>query len=372
MKQLLVMVTGTMLLLSCGSCHGTGIKDTAEDDGKDRLRILTWNVQAVFDGEDNGAEYEEYTELSGWNSEKYAGRLNSIARAIGQIESGAPDILALEEIENARVLEDLARGPLAKSAYRYTYFASLPGASLGIGILSRTPFTRTLLHSFTGEDADAPRPVAEVWVRPGNEDLVLLVCHWKSKLGGDEATEAQRRFSARVLLRRLREIERETPGTPVLIRGALNENHDEYDRQAGAYICALLPDDPRAAELTGLYGPGGEQASKNQRDFLVLAGNKPPRAKYFAPGTLVLYSPWNQELKDGSYFYKNQWETIDHFLINDALFDKLGWEFSACQVLNGEPFMNPRGHPNVYVPRTGAGLSDHLPLLLTVEETARP
>jgi hypothetical protein len=197
------------------------------------------------------------------------------------------------------------------------------------------------------------------------------VCHWKSKLEGDEVTEVQRRSSARVLLRRLREIGREAPGTPVLIMGDLNENHDEYYRQAGAYLCALLPDDPRVAELTGLYGSGGEPASETQRDFLVLRGTTPPPAKYFAPGTLALYSPWKQELKDGSYLYKNQWETIDHFLINEALFDSLGWEFSACQVLNGEPFMNPKGYPDAYVPRTGAGLSDHLPLLLTVKEILR-
>jgi predicted extracellular nuclease len=213
--------------------------------------------------------------------------------------------------------------------------------------------------------------VTEVWVRPGKEDLALLVCHWKSKLEGDEATEAQRRFSARVLLRRLREIEGEAPGTPVLIMGDLNENHDEYYRQAGTYLCALLPDDPRVAELTGLYGGSGEPAAESQRDFLVLSGNKPPHAKYFAPGTLTLYSPWKQELKDGSYLYKNQWETIDHFLISEALFDNLGWEFSTCQVLNEEPFMNPRGYPDTYIPRTGAGLSDHLPLLLTVKEIAR-
>jgi endonuclease/exonuclease/phosphatase family metal-dependent hydrolase len=370
MKQPLIMVIGAMLLFSSGSCQVTGI-GRAEEEGKDKLRILTWNVQAVFDGEENGAEYEEYTELAGWTPEKYAGRLNGIARAIGQIEPEAPDVLALEEIENALVLEDLVRGPLSKSGYRHTFFANLPGASLGIGVISRTPFTRTLLHSFAGEGANAPRPVAEVWVRPGNEDLVFLVCHWKSKLEGDEATEAQRRSSARVLLRRLREIEEEAPGTPVLIMGDLNENYDEYYRQTGAYLCALLPDDPKTAELTGLYGADGEPASETQRDFLVLTGDKPPRAKYFAPGTLTLYSPWKQELKDGSYFYKNQWETIDHFLINEALFDNLGWEFSACQVLNDEPFMNPRGYPDAYIPRTGAGLSDHLPLLLTVKEIAR-
>ncbi|MDR3193203.1 MAG: endonuclease/exonuclease/phosphatase family protein [Treponema sp.] len=370
MKQSFITAIGAALLFSCGSCQVTGIGG-AEEGGKDKLRILTWNVQAIFDGEDNGAEYEDYTELAGWTPEKYAGRLNGIARAIGQIEPEAPDILALEEIENPRVLEDLVRGPLSKSGYRHTFFANLPGASLGIGVISRTPFTRTLLHSFAGEGASTPRPVAEVWVRPGTEDLVLLVCHWKSKVEGDEATEVQRRSSARVLLRRLREIEQEAPGTPVLIMGDLNENYDEYYRQAGAYLCALLPDDPKTAELTGLYD-GGEPASEIQRDFLVLTGDKPPRAKYFAPGTLALYSPWRQELKDGSYFYKNQWETIDHFLINEALFDSLGWEFFACQALRDEPFMNPRGYPDTYIPRTGAGLSDHLPLLLTVRETGGP
>ncbi|MDR0451310.1 MAG: endonuclease/exonuclease/phosphatase family protein [Treponema sp.] len=371
MKQSLIAVIGAALLFSCGSCQLTGMGGMAEETGKNRLRILTWNVQAVFDGEENGAEYEEYTEPAGWTPEKYSGRLNSLARAIGQIEPEAPDILALEEIENARVLEDLVRGPLSKHGYRHTFFANIPGASLGIGVISRTPFTRTLLHSFAGETAGTPRPVAEVWVRPGNEDLALLVCHWKSKVGGDELTEPQRRASARVLLRRLREIEREAPSTPVLIMGDLNENYDEYYRQAGAYLCALLPDDPRTAELTGLYGAGGKAALEIQQDFLVLTGNKPPRAEYFAPGTLALYSPWKGELKDGSYLYRNQWETIDHFLINGALFDNLGWEFSACQVLNGEPFMNPKAYPDAYVPRTGAGLRDHLPLLLTVEEIIR-
>jgi hypothetical protein len=209
--------------------------------------------------------------------------------------------------------------------------------------------------------------VAEVWVEAGGAPLALFICHWKSKLGGDEQTESQRRASARLILRRIREIEAEAPGTPVLIMGDLNENHDEYYRQAGRYICALLPDDPKAARHTGLHRDGGAEAASVQKDFLVLSGLKPPRPAYFAEGAAALYSPWGRELKEGSYFYSNNWETIDHFLLGSAFFDGLGWEFEDCETLKTEPFVNAQGTPSLYNPRTGGGLSDHLPLRLSLK-----
>jgi hypothetical protein len=70
---------------------------------------------------------------------------------------------------------------------------------------------------------------------------------------------------------------------------------------------------------------------------------------------------------DGSYFYQKSWETIDHFLLNEVFFDQKEWEFDACEVLNAAPFVNDKGFPNRYNPRTGSGLSDHLPLLLTLK-----
>ena len=195
----------------------------------------------------------------------------------------------------------------------------------------------------------------------GGAPLALFICHWKSKLGGDEETEAQRRASARLILRRIREIEAEAPGTPVLVMGDLNENHDEYYRQAGRYLCALLPDDPRAAEHAGL------DTASAQKDFLVISGNKPPRSSYFAEGIVSFYSPWGRELKNGSYFYGNAWETIDHILLSAAVFDEIGWDFNGCEVLNDEPFVNSLGTPSAYNSRTGGGLSDHLPLCLSLK-----
>jgi hypothetical protein len=180
--------------------------------------------------------------------------------------------------------------------------------------------------------------------------LVFFLCHWKSKLGDD--TEALRQASARVVQRRLWEINSAEAETPVIVMGDLNENHDEFYRLQAS--CALLPDDKAAALL----------ASLGRRDFLVLSGEKPPRNSSFPEEIEPLYSPWLSELSEGSYYYKGEWETIDHFLLSKALFGSSPWRFSDCWVLSEQPFTTEKGTPNSYVPKSCKGLSDHLPLML--------
>jgi endonuclease/exonuclease/phosphatase family metal-dependent hydrolase len=360
-----LILIGTWGFWGCDT--GSGVSRKNEE-----FNIMTWNVQALFDGTETGNEYTEYLESAGWSAEKYAGRLNAMAQAIGALDSGVPDMLALEEVENAGVLKDLASGALAKYGYRWNFFAHLNGASLGIGVLSRFPLITAKAHSLTANGETVPRPVVEVWVQKEDKPLALFVCHWKSKLGGEAATEALRRASARILLRRMREIQRENPGVPMVIMGDLNENHDEFYRKNEAAISALLPDDPRAVELTGLGGLDEDQAAEAQADFLILSKNKPPEAVHFPPGTLVLYSPWDRELEGGSYYYQNDWETIDHFLLSEEFFDNAGWEFMAARRVDQAPFTGTRGLPWGYNPRTGSGLSDHLPLILILRRMDAP
>ncbi|MDR1950497.1 MAG: endonuclease/exonuclease/phosphatase family protein [Spirochaetaceae bacterium] len=368
----LLILTGVLSVVmpALGGCDSFPMPASAagEADTAHSLSIATWNIQALFDGDENGAEYDEYLNSAGWSEEKYAARLTSLSQAIGKMDEGAPDIVALQELENGAILEELAKGPLAKQGYKQTFFANNPGASLGIGVLSRVPFAQTKAHSVTYNGETSPRPVLELWLQPEDRPLALFICHWKSKLGGDSVTETLRRASARVILRRLQEIERDHPDMPVIIMGDLNENYDEFYRQAGTAVSALLPDDPRAAELAGSEGTGAARAAA---DYLILSRQKPPRAEYFAPPAIILYSPWGNELQRGSYSYKNEWETIDHFLLTGALFDNRGWEFGACRVLSQPPFTNTNGYPDAYNPRTGHGLSDHLPLLLSLDYANR-
>jgi hypothetical protein len=144
--------------------------------------------------------------------------------------------------------------------------------------------------------------------------------------------------------------------------GDLNENHDEFYRRENGVICALFPDDAAIAEANAIANAAAFTGGEAPEDCLIVSGEKPPRTRQ-TEGP-VLYSPWGRELEGGSYYYGEAWETIDHFLLNDALFDGKDWDFEGCRVLNTAPFTNSGGFPGAYIPRTGRGLSDHLPLVL--------
>jgi endonuclease/exonuclease/phosphatase family metal-dependent hydrolase len=359
------MIVSVLLftVLTAGSCT---IDPGLNSGSTGTLKIVSWNVQAFFDSTENGDEYDDYKDSAGWAGEKYHARLTGLAEAVGKMPEGAPDILALIEIENSRILEDLARDRLGRYGYQWTFFSRNKSASLGLGVLSRFPFTETKVHGITYDQESSPRPVLELRLTPGGFPLVLFVCHWKSKLGNEEITETLRRSSARIIARRLREITAEDPDIPVIVMGDLNENHDEFYRMNGKVLSALLPDDPDAAELVRTDTSSLSARLGIRDDFLVLSGSKPPVSEYFEETAAILYSPWGQELQDGSYFYNNDWETIDHFLLSGGLFNRTGWDFQSCYAGDQEPFISQKGIPAAYNPRTGQGLSDHLPLILVL------
>jgi endonuclease/exonuclease/phosphatase family metal-dependent hydrolase len=360
----------TILLIApvfagCGSCdNGLPVNTNVKKQEHGVLRVATWNVQALFDGAEDGYEYEEYVDSAGWTKEKYLARLNGIAHALGSLEK-SPDILTLVEVEKSQILEDLANSYLKDYGYHWSFFGNNDGSSLGIGVLSRFPFSQTRVHSLSNQKTVIPRPVLEVWVTVEEESVALFLCHWKSKLGGEAETEEQRRAAARVISRRVADIRRESVGVPVVVMGDLNENYDEFYRQGNSYITALLPDDAGAAALVS--DNAGSDPLGSSMGFLVISREKPPAVKHFPEGAAVFYSPWASELSEGSYNYRDVWETIDHFLLNESLFDSAGWDFDTCAVMNVEPFINSYGYPSTYNPKTGNGLSDHLPMLLTLK-----
>jgi endonuclease/exonuclease/phosphatase family metal-dependent hydrolase len=359
MKKIhMILLCGLVLMMTITAlcCCKSVIKD---DDAQTRLSVLSWNVQALFDGEDQGTEYDDYSLSEGWSKEKYEARLNSIAKGINAIPE-RPDIIGLIEVENAEILEDIISTSLKDQGYRWTFFARNPEGALGIGIISKHPFLETKSHSIIADGEINPRPMAEIRVDVGGEPLVLFVCHWKSKLGDPEITEAQRKASARLALRRVMELEQESPGIPIIVMGDLNENHDEFYREGGSFITALLPDDEDAAILA-------ENASSITQDFLVVTQEKAQQAVHFDYPHNLFYTPWGNELQNGSYVYRENWETIDHFLVRPSLYDGLGWDFSSCTTLTTSPFTTAAGNPASYNPRTGWGISDHLPLLMTME-----
>ncbi|MCL2277663.1 MAG: endonuclease/exonuclease/phosphatase family protein [Treponema sp.] len=320
------------------------------------LTMMTWNINNLFDGNDDGYEYAEYQQASGWSAEKYLGRINAITDAIKKIDE-LPDIIMFQEVESRAIIDDIAAA--LSQDFLWSHFAGNPASAIGLGIISRFPLIDAKTHSITIGNETTPRPVLETKVQTTKGDFIIFTCHWKSKIGGDDVTENIRRSSARAILRRVREIWKSEPDTGIIITGDLNENFNEFYKQSSKYICALLPDDPYCVTLSNIE-------EEKQMDYIVITGAVPPLPVYFPDETIIFFSPWVNELSDGSYFYKNNWETIDHFLVSHQFFNRTGWEYSHTFTAGFEPFTNVHGYPAAYNPRTGNGLSDHLPLIMTL------
>lgn len=345
-------LAGSAVLVSMACGQGFVLAADEPESGPDRLCVAAWNVQTLFDGNDDGTEYPDYRASKGWTRTAYRERLERIGAVAEWIAEDGPDILALIEVENGGVIEDLIAGPLKGYGYRQYSLARLPGAALGTAVISKFPIERVRVHTSSRIGAELPRPILEVRVDAGAV-LDLLVCHWKSKLGGDEQTEPLRAAAAAVVSRRLEELAKEG-ASDALVLGDLNENHDEFVRRGSSALTALIRDDPVAAELVN------DEGAKS-RGFLVLSAARPPVSRTI-PRALALFCPWYASVWPGSYVYRGEWETIDHLLGSPGLFDGAGWEWDAFRVVDAPEIVDESGFPRAYEQRTGKGFSDHLPV----------
>ncbi|MEN7342867.1 MAG: endonuclease/exonuclease/phosphatase family protein [Pseudomonadota bacterium] len=151
---------------------------TPQSLGNDNVTIMTFNVENLFDASDDAGKDDhaylprrvksdpahiakcapievdrwkaECLELD-WSESAVEFKLSQIARVILQVNNGkGPDIIALQEIENERILKRLNETYLADAGY--TQVVLIEGRDLrgiDVAFLSRLPLTgRPVLHDF--------------------------------------------------------------------------------------------------------------------------------------------------------------------------------------------------------------------------------
>lgn len=316
---------------------------------------MSYNLQTLFDPVDQGGEYEEFRVSTGaWNEALYKTRLAALASAIAaaSLPGGSgkgPDVLVVQEAENARVLKDLA-----EAAGGYPYIASSPDedANLGCGVLSRYPITAVRAHRVRkpdGAPSSVPRYLLEVELDVGGRNLLVIAAHLKSKLGGAEETEPERRavtaFAGMLVGSRLAA----DPLLAVVVAGDFNENPDEFERVGRAYPTALMAPDA---------GPGQWLLISGDRELFGTVAD----SALVAPAP-VLYCPW-EEGGGYSYRYQGECEQIDQLLLSPGLVAGGGCPL-VFQVFSAEPpefAVDADGNPLGWNARMGSGYSDHLPI----------
>jgi endonuclease/exonuclease/phosphatase family metal-dependent hydrolase len=349
-KTRLVFALLILLLVSC----------------RERIEILCYNVENLFDDRSDGREYPEYRQAD-WNGELYARKLSAIARVLKAASARGADIVLLQEVESRKALLDLRDRHLAALGYRYLVLASQEGLATTVGCLSRVPIGRTVTHS-TGWFEGLPlRPILEMRFELDGAILYLFNNHWKSKTEGAEATEQARRQAARVLAERIGEVLQTEPDADLLVVGDLNENLDELQQAGGRYATAVV-----APEL------GRDRVPPQRLEQGILFVSSNVRAEALRDGRLVLYDAWFEipEQRRGSSVYRGAWQTHDRMLLSAGLFDERGFRYrpGSFRVLR-ESFLleaasgfpkrwrrSPAGGPD-----GGWGYSDHLPLVIRLE-----
>ena len=350
----LAAAAGLQLMCSCSGCS----LDVFSAPAPREISILSYNVQNLFDDVHDGSEYYDYDPYGDeWSSELFHLKLLQLSDVLTRYPEGGADIVLLQEIENQNALQTLVSYYLKGCGYHYSCVTGGHESAVNTAVLSRYPIEDLRAHSVSLGGNIAGRPILECSISVGGHVLRLFNCHWKSKSGGAVETEALRRAAAAVLSGRLREITQQHPAAAIIIAGDLNESIDEWQRIEEAYLTALLPQDAYRSlapeEKRRSIGVTGESATAQLGDELV-----------------ILVSPWLGAFRSdcgqvaGSYAYRDEWETIDHFLLAPSLYDNRGLEFEAFRVICSEALLNDEGYPLRWISDLGTGYSDHLPILL--------
>ena len=95
------------------------------------LKIATYNVENLFDAQNNGNEYKDFVVgKSKWNEFNAERKFNLVKNKIKEINA---DIIALQEIENEEILKRL----MEESGYKYFVFSKVENVAIGLGVLSK-------------------------------------------------------------------------------------------------------------------------------------------------------------------------------------------------------------------------------------------
>lgn len=182
--------------------------------GADTLQVMFWNVENFFDWRNDSTTVSDM-EFSAagerhWTWKRFQAKANAFAKALFWVEAETgrlPDIIGLEEVENAFVLRQvLQKTALRKLDYKYVHYDSPDSRGIDVALLYRSSRLELLdskpCHLFAADTVMATRDIllgvfrrAGSPVMPDPLSFAVLVNHHPSKYGGAAESEPRRRIA---------------------------------------------------------------------------------------------------------------------------------------------------------------------------------
>ncbi|MDZ7819966.1 MAG: endonuclease/exonuclease/phosphatase family protein [Aliarcobacter sp.] len=178
--------------------------------------VATYNVENLFDLKNDKNEYSEFipNTHTQWNQRNFNIKLNNLIKVINDLDA---DIIALQEVENRDLMQELKR-KLPK--YAYYSFIKYPNSAIGIGILSKIKI-KDNKHIDVKFTTKLFRPILETTFIYENIEFKVFNNHWPSKAVG----ESYRIQYAKNLQERLLKLPKDYD---YILLGDFNSDYDEY------------------------------------------------------------------------------------------------------------------------------------------------
>ena len=174
---------------------------------RDSLSVMCWNVENFFDWRNDSttvsdAEFSSRGERH-WTWKRFQAKANAFAKALFWVEAETdrlPDIIGLEEVENAFVLRQaLQKTALRKLDYKYVHYDSPDHRGIDVALLYRSSRLELLdskpCHLYAADTVMATRDILLCVFRRDSAKVAVLVNHHPSKYGGAAESEPRRRIA---------------------------------------------------------------------------------------------------------------------------------------------------------------------------------
>jgi len=305
--------------------------------------VAFYNVENLFDLEDdrntNDDDFTPYGDQH-WTKERYDHKLQNISKVLYNLGNQAPMLIGLVEVENNKVVEDLAEtGGLSKTPYKLVQYDSPDRRGIDCALLydSRRMIVEDqekLTVSLPGNDDYLTRDILHVTGKIAQgETIHIFVNHWSSRREGTAETEHKRLRAATVLKERIAEIRKDNEDVKIIVMGDFND----------------------------------EPSSKSIQQTLNAAGSK---ANLF---NLMAEPARNDE---GTIVYQREWLMFDQMMVSQNLMQGKGLRVKneKAHVYRDESilytYQNGGQKPNSTYggPEYYGGYSDHLPVFLILEQ----
>lgn len=291
------------------------------------LRVGFWNVENLFDLEDDPTTRDEEFALGGKKNvtqEIYDLKLKNCAEVLSDINA---DVLGLCEVENYFVLDELNHA-VKDREYKIIHFDSPDRRGIDNALLY-DPDVFTVLESKAIQnrldDGNPTRDILYVLGKYKDIELHIFVNHWPSNYGGKEQAIPKRRTTARLLVNEVGNILSLEPDAEIILLGDFNE------------------------------GP----MDNNVRTFTSL-------------NMINLMKPMVGKPKIGTYVYKGKDYLLDQVIVSSGLRDSIGLTSGEAHILDKPKYRQQEGEYAHYPFRFWAGnrllggYSDHLPVFVEI------